>query len=451
VGFPPSTFLIDVKASGDGAAYRNDKSCGGKKVATSNATIEDVLGIGKGTPLWRRLWPRLLWLALAILAGLLGVLWWTSYQAASAPHYQTLPTKIGGLTVSVSATGTVSPIDQVQVGSEISGTVKSVGVDYNTHVTQGQVLAVIDADQLTAQAQRAEATLKAVEADVTNKQAVLDLAQANQARTVALAAHSVVSPQDVETGASSLHQAQAALNAAQAQVKVAEADLAADQTQLAKATIRSPIDGIVLERNVDRGQTVAASLQAPVLFTIANDLTRMELLVDIDEADAGSVKEGQHATFTVEAYPNEHFDAKVTQLRLNPQSVSGVVTYKAVMSVDNAQLLLRPGMTVAVDVTVDQVTKALLIPNAALRYTPPTAAPAGGNFFTQLFRRTGPTGQAPARTTSSANQKRVWILRDGSPVSEPVTIGRSDGTWSEMISGNVRAGDQVITANAGAS
>ena len=255
----------------------------------------------------------------------------------------------------------------------------------------------------------------------------------------------------VETGASSLHQAQAALNAAQAQVKVAEADLAADQTQLAKATIRSPIDGIVLERNVDRGQTVAASLQAPVLFTIANDLTRMELLVDIDEADAGSVKEGQHATFTVEAYPNEHFDAKVTQLRLNPQTVSGVVTYKAVMSVDNAQLLLRPGMTVAVDVTVDQVTKALLVPNAALRYTPPTAAPAGGNFFTQLFRRAGPTGQPPARTTSSANQKRVWILRDGSPASEPVTIGRSDGTWSEMISGNVRAGDQVITANAGAS
>src|SRR6185312_16141510 len=126
----------------------------------------------------------------------------------------------------------------------------------------------------------------------------------------------------------------------------------------------------------------------------------------------------------------------------NPQTVSGVVTYKAVMSVDNAQLLLRPGMTVAVDVTVDQVAKALLIPNAA---------PAGGNFFTQLFRRAGPTGQPPARTTSSANQKRVWILRDGIPASEPVTIGRSDGTWSEMISGNVRAGDQVITANAGAS
>lgn len=415
-------------------------------MAASNPSIEDVLGIGKGVTLWQRLRPWLLWIVLALLVLGFGLLWWSSYRTASAPHYQTVAAKTGSLTVTVSATGVVNPVDQIQVGSEISGTVKSVNVDFNDHVTRGQVLAVIDADQLQAQAERAQATLNAAEADVASKQAALNLAESNQARTATLAAHSVVSPQQLETGASGLQQAQAALNASQAQVKVAQADLAADQNQLSKATITSPIDGVVLERNIDPGQTVAASFQAPVLFTIANDLTQMQLLVDIDEADAGTVKEGQNATFTVEAYPNERFNAKVTQLRLDPETVSGVVTYKAVMSVDNAKLLLRPGMTVATDVVVDQVDHGLLIANATLRYTPP-AATSGGNFLTRMFGATAPKPQTPAQ--AAGGQKQVWVLRNGTPVAVPVTAGLTDGAWTAVTAGDIQAGDQIITAATG--
>jgi HlyD family secretion protein len=421
-------------------------------MATADHDIQDLLGLAAGTSLWHRLRPFVMWGGLGLLVAGGAAWWWTSSATRSTVAYQTLVARVGALTITVSTTGTVQPINQVQVGSEISGRVNSVSVDYNARVTAGQVLATIDTDQLAAQTQHAAAVLSAAQADVVNRQAALNLAENNQSRAQALAVHEVISRQELENAATALQQAQAAVNASAAQVKVAEADLSADQTQLGKAVIRSPIDGIVLERNVDPGQTVAASFQAPVLFTIANDLKQMELLVDVDEADAGSVREGQSASFTVEAYPDIHFDARVEQLRYDPVTVSGVVTYKSVLSVDNSKLLLRPGMTVAADITDQQLDHALLVPNAALRYAPPVAAPRSRNFLDQLLRRGGnrPATQ-PTAPKVKPNEKQVWILRDGHAVAEPVTIGPTDGNWTEIVSGAVRAGDQVITGAGGAA
>lgn len=421
-------------------------------MATAESDIRDLLGLTKGASQWHRLWPFLLWGALGVVVAGGAAWWWTSSAMRPSVAYQTVPARIGALTVTVSTTGTVQPINQVQVGSEISGRVDSVSVDYNARVTAGQVLATIDTDQLAAQTQHAAALLSAAQADVVNKQAALRLAENNQSRAQALAVHAVISRRDLDNAAAALQQAQAAVNASAAQVKVAEADLSADQTQLGKAVIKSPIDGVVLERNVDPGQTVAASFQAPVLFTIANDLKQMELLVDVDEADAGSVREGQSASFTVEAYPDIRFDAKVEQLRYDPVTVNGVVTYKSVLSVDNSKLLLRPGMTVAADITVQQLDHALLVPNAALRYAPPVAAPRSRNFLDQLLRRGGnrPATQ-PTASKVKPNEKQVWILRDGHAAAQTVTIGPTDGNWTEIVSGAVRAGDQLITGASGAT
>ena len=421
-------------------------------MVAANSDIQDLLGVAGGAGFWRRARPLMLWGGLGLVIIGAAAWWWTSSALAPAVLYHSVAAKTGDLTINVSTTGTVQPINQVQVGSEISGRVDSVSVDYNASVTAGQVLARIDTDQLAAQTQHAAAVMNAAQADVAIKQAALQLAQNNQARAQALAARDLVSQQGVDNAVAALHQAQAALNASSAQVKVAEADLTADQTQLGKAVIKSPIDGIVLERNVDPGQTVAASLQAPVLFTIANDLTQMELLVDVDEADAGSVRQGQSASFTVEAYPNDRFDAKVVQLRYDPVTVNGVVTYKSVLSVDNAKLLLRPGMTVTADIAVKRLDHALLVPNAALRYVPPVAAAGGRNFLDQLLRRGGSRPATPSTpVTMKPDEKRLWILHEGHAVPETVTIGSTDGTWTEIVAGPVRAGDLLITGMGGAS
>ena len=224
-----------------------------------------------------------------------------------------------------------------------------------------------------------------------------------------------------------------ARDAARAQVAVAEAELASYKSDLAKAEIRSPTNGIVLSRDVDPGQTVAASLQAPILFTIAEDLAKMQLLVDVDEADAGSVHEGEDATFTVEAFPDRDFAAHVEQLRYAPQTVSGVVTYKAVLSVDNRALLLRPGMTATAKIVVDHVANALLVPNAALRFAPETAqAESSGGFLSGLVPR--PPKATPADKSAGA-ERQVWTLKDGTPQAIAVKTGATDGVSTVVAVG----------------
>ena len=281
------------------------------------------------------------------------------------------PASRADVTVIITATGSVQPTNQVDVSSELSGTVRNVFVDYNSPVKVGQVLAELDTDKLKATLNSSRARLASARAKVLDVQATLLEKELVYERKKTLATSRISSQQDLDTAKAALDRAAAAVESAKADVGVAEADVQLNETNLVKARIVSPINGIALKRNVDPGQTVASSLQAPVLFTIAEDLTQMEVQVDVDEADVGKVKEGQQGQFSVDAYPDRRFQARIRELRYGSEVVQGVVTYKAVLSTDNAGLLLRPGMTATAEIIVQQVAQALTVPNAALRYAPP--------------------------------------------------------------------------------
>ena len=287
---------------------------------------------------------RLIAIGAAVLAVLAAAgFWLTSGSGGSAVTYTTQPVTSGDLTVNVVATGTVQPTNQVSISSELSGTVRTVLVDYNETVKQGQVLAQLDTDKLNANLALAKATLAARQADVLQAQATVDQTAAVLARTTDLAGRGVSASQTLETAQADSDRAKAALASAKANQQIAEANVSIAETDLSKSEIKSPIDGVVLSRAVDPGQIVASSLSAPVLFTLAEDLSEMQLQVGIDEADMGKVKQGDTATFTVEAFPGKKFPATISEIRYSPATVEGVVTYKAVLTVDNAELLLRPG------------------------------------------------------------------------------------------------------------
>lgn len=411
-----------------------------------NSDIVDLLKVNVQKSWWQRS-SRWLIAAASIAAVVIGggLWWWLAQAGATAIQYTTVAAKTGDIIVTASTMGTVEPITQVEVGSEISGTVTAVNVTYNDQVAAQQVLAEIGTDQLNDQAKRTKSLLDSARASVIDREATLMQANRDLSRVALLAVRDLASSEDLEKAQTLQLQASAALAVASAQVEVAEADLASDQTQIEKASIRSPIAGIVLDRNIDPGQTVAASLSSPVLFTIADDLSLMHVIVDVDEADVGVVKEGERATFTVEAYPDQVFDAKVVQLRYAPTTVSGVVSYKSVLSVDNSALLLRPGMTAAAEIVTDEISAALLIPNAALRYAPTTTVTRTGG---GLFGGGVTAQQAVVSTTASAtpaNQKQIWVLKSG--VAQEVTIvtGLTDGSWTVVASGDLAVGDLVVT------
>jgi HlyD family secretion protein len=229
-----------------------------------------------------------------------------------------------------------------------------------------------------------------------------------------------------------------------ADVTAAEADLRLNEINLAKATIRSPIDGVVLKRGVDPGQFVATSLQAPVLFVIAEDLHSMEVLVDVDEADVGKVKIGQNVTFSVDAYPDRRFPAEVRDIRFGSEVVQGVVTYKAVLAIENSELLIRPGMTATAQIVVQEVHDALLVPNAALRFAPPPDQPSGGFLKALLPSLPAATRRPPSKQEETGRNQKVWVLRDGAPIAVPVTIGSTDGRMTEIMKGEISPGQPII-------
>ena len=382
----------------------------------------------------RRLWSRgrfmlagLIVLAIAAAAGL--YLWQSNRPAA----YVTAPVTRGTLMVTVSATGTLQPEDQVDVGAEISGRVDEVRVDYNGRVTKGQVLAVINTDQIRAQLAQAQATLNANRATVLNNEATVRETLDRRDRARALLARGGISAQDAQIAEAAYDRAVASVAKARADVENAAAQVAAHRTSLEKAQVRSPIDGVVLDRRVSPGQTVAAAFQTPVLFTLASDLSTMELAVDIDEADIGLVREGQTAAFTVDAYPQRRFDARLISLRNAPKSVNGVVTYQGVLTVDNSDMLLRPGLTATVDILVSEIKDAVLVPNGALRFTPPGVAASV---------------PPPQPGQSGETMGRVWVLEDGRPVPRDLRIGRSDGRNTQVLSGELQPGMRVIVDTA---
>lgn len=360
--------------------------------------------------------------------------------------YVTSPVTRGPLTVTVTATGQLAPVTEVDIGSEVSGTVESVEADYNTRVHAGQVLARINTDKLKAVADQARAALdsaeaKTREAAATAKEDELAVWRCDQLRQKALC-----SQETLDQAQAALAVAQANQGAAAAAVKQAQAALNQAETELAKAVIRSPINGIVLTRSVEPGQTVAASFQSPVLFTLAQDLAHMELDVDVDEADIGSVKEGLPASFTVDAYPNRSFPARLTQVRFGPKTIEGMMTYQTVLMVDNRELLLRPGMTATATITVQHIADALLVPNTALRFQPPLAEESGsrglmGNLLPHAPRSVSEKTQAPVETA----ERQVWILKDGKPVPQKIRIGASDGSLTQVLAGGLEPGMQVLT------
>ncbi len=359
--------------------------------------------------------------ALFALAVAAASYWWYA-MAAGRSNYLTQDARVGDLVVTVTSTGSLQPTNQVEVGSEISGRIVQISADYNDIVKAGQTLAMLDTDQLSAQVRQSTAALQAATSGVAEAQATVAETEARLNRVHALAGRAYASQQDVDVAEAAAARAAAALTSAHAQVEVASAALEADRTLLGKAVIRSPIDGVVIARSVEAGQTVAAAFQTPVLFTLAQDLSQMQLHLDIDESDVGQVAEGQEASFTVDAYPDRRFAATITAVRYAPRTVQGVVTYEAILTVDNADMLLRPGMTATASIVTARRNGVLLVPNGALRFTPPGAPPP----------------------PEAAGAKTVWTLREGGPVAVAVTVGLSDGLWTEVAPGDIAEGVPVL-------
>ena len=424
---------------------------------TDRIQPEDVtkaLGVGKQRSRWRRIRNFFLFLLLIGAAAAFGMYWFTREQA-SGITYETQAVRRGGLVVTVSATGSLEPIKQVEVGIEVSGTIASVEVDYNGHVEVGQVLARLDTSKLEAQALQSEAALEAAKARLLQAQATVQEAEAQMARlneVRKLSDGKMPSQSEFDTQKAVQARARADEASAKASVSQAQATLDANRSDLEKAVVRSPINGVVLDRSIEPGQTVAAQFQSPVLFTLAEDLTQMELQVDVDEADVGVVREDQDATFTVDAYPDQVFPARTTQVRYGSETVEGVVTYKAVLRVDNSSLALRPGMTATAQITVDKRENVLLVPNAALRFIPPqtqtadTSGSRGGGLLFSILPRPPRPALTPRDTTNLRNKdQHVWTLRNGQVEAIAITKGLSDGKMTEVVGGALEEGMEVLT------
>jgi HlyD family secretion protein len=390
--------------------------------------------------------------ALVLVAAACVTIFLTGRNDSGATQYRTEEVRRGDLTIVITATGTLEPKNEVEVGSELSGTVRSVLVDYNSKVREGQILAKLDTTKLEATITQCRASLESARAKVLQAQATVTetgakLAQYQKVRE--LSKGKTPSQADMDAAEASCLRAKADAANCAAAVMQAEATLRANETDLSKLTVRSPINGVVLSRNVEPGQTVAAAMTTPVLFKIAEDLAKIDLHVNVDEADVSGTREGQKATFSVAAYPRRAFDATVTQVRFGSSTTSGVVTYETVLDVDNRDLALRPGMTATADIVARTVKNAILVPSAALRFTPPMqVGPARkssgsliGNLLPHPPRR---EEEGAGATTDGKGAQRVWVMKSGGLSSIPVTVGSTNGSMTEVVAGNVAPGMNVV-------
>jgi len=392
--------------------------------------------------------PRvpLRWLLAGGAGGLVVLLAVLGFHRGEVVEYITARVLQGEIRDAVEATGTVNAVITVQVGSQVSGTIARLDADFNSRVRKGQVIALIDPSllqgtllQATADLETARAGVTVAEADLAKANAGLAQAHADYGRAVAMAKNGAVTQQELDLATGNYGSAQAARDAAaagvaaaNAQVRQEEAAVAVARTNLAHTVIRSPIDGIVVARNVDVGQTVAASLQAPTIFTIAQDLTKMRVYAKVDESDVGRIKLGQGATFKVDAFPKDSFQGVVSQIRMNPTTVQNVVTYDAIVDFANPELKLFPGMTAYVTIPVATVENVIRLPNAALRFKPPPSVP-----------RSGGAGEAPPGSTV------VWKLEPDHTIA-PVTVvlGITDHAYTQVTAvtaGELKPGDDVVT------
>jgi len=437
-------------------------------MATNQAELDAFLG-GRPPSKFRR---YAIWAGIAIGILLLILLLMRLFGGAETSGYATEQAQKGNLTVTVSATGKLAPINQVTVGSQLSGQVIKVLVDVNDRVTAGQPLALIDPSQFDDQVKQSQATLAANNAAVGQAQATLAQSRATLARyqeVSKLSGGRVPAKTEMDQAIADRDRALANLSAANANVVSARAALSSAQTQRVRAVIRSPVTGVVLARQIDPGQTVAASFNTPILFVIAQDLRQMKLEVAIDEADVGSVKQGQRATFTVDAFPGKTFPAMITRVdvgsNLSVQDATSssstssassttaqVVSYAADLSVANPDEQLRPGMTATADIVTMEKKDVLLVPNAALRFKPQTtgapAAQASGGIagaLTPRMRRRGGGGDGAAPLERGSKQSVYVKQADGSLKAISVTTGDSDGSMTEITGGDLQPGMQVVT------
>ncbi|MGQ9800269.1 MAG: efflux RND transporter periplasmic adaptor subunit [Candidatus Saccharicenans sp.] len=418
---------------------------------------------------------KTLFIILAIVAIIGLVLGFTLLKKGSnnKPKYRTDKVTRGDIEAVVTATGTLNPVVLVEVGSQVSGKIEKIYVDFNSKVKKGDILAELDQSQLRAKIEQNEANYQNAQAALERAKISLEIAQKKYERALSLFEKNLISFEEKEQAEANYLQAKSDLIAQQARTEQAKSQLDASKVDLSYAIIRSPIDGVVISRNINVGQTVAASFQAPKLFEIANDLSKMEVECLVDEADVGKVKEGQKVKFTVEAYQNETFNGVVRQVRYSAQTVQNVVSYSAIIDVDNSSLKLLPGMTATCSIIVGEARNVLRVPNAALRFTPDLSAEelqkimraafeemaarrqqeggpapagagqAGARMFdpSQMGQRSGQSGQGGQRRMPS----RVWQLDEkGNLKVVFVRTGVSDNSFTEIKSDNLKEGDEVI-------
>lgn len=419
------------------------------------AALQALLGkeaLAQARPLWRR--PSVWGLLCALGVGIAAVVWWQGDQGSrAAPVYVTETVGRGDLRLTIRATGTLRPTRTIEIGSELSGTVNRVLADVNDRVAAGQVLVELDPTALQDQADRQRASLLSAEAQLVQAEATTREARTTLGRlreVWRLSDGRVPSQTELDTAATTLARAEAGETVAQAAIAEARAQLASTETSLSKTLIRSPIDGMVLSRAVEPGNAVAASLQAVTLLTLAEDLTRLRLEVDVDEADIGRISEGLEATFTVSAWPNRSYPAQVTRVNFGATTTDSVVSYTTLLEVDNDDLSLRPGMSASALITAAERRDVVLVPNMALRFTLPeesageAASGSSGNLLASLTARP----RFPVSTTSSrrsnGDSRQVWVLDQGQPRAVPVQTGLSDGRMTEVLGGEIAEGVAVI-------
>lgn len=423
---------------------------------SENEGLREILTADKRRSRWRRVLVAVIVLALAGVAVYVGLRLFGAGAGEDTPRYKTAKIARGDLKASITATGTVEALNTVEVGAEVSGKIAALHADFNDGVTAGQLLAEIDPEQAEASVAEAKAQVLAARAGVAKANATLVAARLEAERSESLAEKGLVSKKELETAVSSHELAKASRESARASLALSEASYASSKTKLGKTQIVAPISGNVLSREVEVGQTINAGMQTPVLFTICEDLGHMRLSSSVDEADIGVVKEGQAATFTVDAYPERTFVSEVESVRNVATVSSNVVSYEVLLSVDNSELLLKPGMTASVEIVTLLLPDALLVPNKALRFKPSDAAPARGGPPTGLpflgGGRGGKGGDKPTNRASleklgklDSRQAVVWVLEGGA--LKPVAVEKlaADGANTAVESDALAEGALVVT------
>jgi HlyD family secretion protein len=387
---------------------------------------------------------RIGWIVLlvAVVAGGIGFAVYRLKHKPPEVTYKTAPVEKKHITGRVTASGTLSALVTVQVGTQVSGRVQKLFVDFNSPVKQGQLVAKIDPSLFEAAVQQAQANYLQAKAGVATAQANAVNADKQHVRTQALHDQNLASQADLDTADANVGVTHAAVDAAKASLAQASAQLNQAQVNLSYTSIVSPIDGVVISRSVDTGQTVAASLSAPTLFTIAQDLTKMQVDTAIAEGDVGRLQVGMKTNFTVDSFPGDRFLGKIRQIRNAATTVQNVVTYDAVIDVDNTDLRLRPGMTANVTIVYAERKGVLAVPNTALRFRPPPALAGSGSAATGGRRHPKEDAGAPS---DAPEAKTIWVMRGGTPQAVQIHVGLSDGAVTEVVDGDVQEGDAIVT------